>query len=132
MRLTSAAVVCARVAVAVAGLAALAVAASSCLSPTLPLPPPTVDSAAEGMMAGLWEVSGECQASALVIVFNNNVGSGSTVECSQAGLFHASVPGKMCDEVQVFQIEGNSLSSDTFIALEAYADGSPVDPNACQ
>src|SRR5689334_7230115 len=54
---------------------------SACLSPTLPLPPPSVTSIhASDMSAKTWAITGDCIEGALVTAFNETTGKGEVIE----------------------------------------------------
>jgi predicted small lipoprotein YifL len=113
-------------------LAVLAATAASCLSPTLPLPPPDQPDTIVASSDNLWEISGECVAGALVTVFNARTNRGVVVEdATDSGSYAVALPGLACDPVWVQQSNSNGESSATSFVLQAYQDGSPVDPNAC-
>ncbi len=89
--------------------AALAVFATtaSCLSPTLPLPPPDVPDAIEQDPTGLWQISGTCIKGSYVTVFDTVSHRGIVVEdVNQSGAYHVALPGKACDFVWVMQQVG--------------------------
>jgi hypothetical protein len=119
----------------VATLAAFAVMAPSCLSPTLPLPPPDApDAISVPGTNGMWQISGDCVAGAIVTVFDTNTGRGVLAEdLAKVGTYTVGLTGTACDSVWVEQqtADGASTSEPTFFVLEAVASGQPVDPNAC-
>lgn len=106
---------------------------SACLSPTLPLPPPTIDSAAESVTANLWGVSGTCLPTAFVQVLNTNVAPerGSVVECSSEGTYQTSVDGELCDVIVAQQSLNEDVSTDTRFVLEPFVNDAPVSTSAC-
>src|SRR4051794_21278374 len=62
-------------------VALLALAGSaSCLSPTLPLPPPDVDSVHASDTPGTWTITGTCEPGALVLVKDTATGLAFGVE----------------------------------------------------
>jgi hypothetical protein len=111
----------------------VATVASSCLSPTLPLPPPTVDSATAGAN-GLWDISGTCEPAALVVGTNQANGAVSGTTCTKAGFYSFGISGKLCETVIVLQIQllGDEPSTNTSFVLEPTANGEPLNPNDCQ
>jgi hypothetical protein len=116
-----------------AALAALALSPASCLSPTLPLPPPTIDSASEAATAGAWALAGTCEAGAFVQILDQNTAPerGAVVQCSNEGVYQLTVQAKLCDLLIAQQTLGESASPDTSFVLQAFEDGMPVTPNAC-
>mgnify|MGYP001553928136 CR=1 FL=1 len=115
-------------------LLGLALAVSSCLSPTLPLPPPDEPSAINaGATAGTWEVFGSCQAGALVTVFNEKTGHGVVVEDrAQSGSYHVTIEGAQCDLAWVTEQIGGDASAPTSFVLAARKPGDPRENPACQ
>jgi hypothetical protein len=115
-----------------AGSAALAAWVPGCLSPTLPLPPPVVESVTEGA-SGYWEITGECFTGADVWVKNVSVPGtpGWTIACSATGLFNLAVAGKACDRVDVVQVMDQEFSPNGFARLQATQNATPVNPSAC-
>jgi hypothetical protein len=122
----------------VAALAALvSLAGASCLSPTLPLPPPDVPSSIiAGATPGTWEVIGDCEPGAEVMVVNNVTGQGVvTTDLHQTGTYHVELQGALCTWATVTEDVGGELSSGTQFQLAAWAPGDPGDPtnnDACQ
>jgi hypothetical protein len=112
--------------------AALAASAPGCLSPTLPLPPPVVESVTQGD-SGYWEITGDCYAGADVWVKNVSVAAapGWTIECATNGLFNLSVAGKACDRIDVIQVMNEQFSPNAYARLQATQNATPVNPNAC-
>jgi hypothetical protein len=115
-----------------AALVALAPMVASCLSPTLPLPPPDQPENISQSSAGLWQVAGTCDAGAFVYVFNTSTGRGVFVEDKTGkGLYQVSLPGTQCDVAWVTQQVGDNESTETFFVLEPFTNGSVVDPTTC-
>jgi hypothetical protein len=122
-----------RALLAVAALAAFATMVASCLSPTLPLPPPDQPESISLATNGFWQVSGNCVAGSIVTVFNTKTGILAGVEdLGQTGTYHITIPGTECDLAWVEQetVEGVASAPTEFV-LEAFANGQPVDPTAC-
>jgi len=119
----------------IAGLAALATMAASCLSPTLPLPPPDLPEAISPPTSnGLWQVVGNCIPGAFVTVFNPNTSppTGTVVEdVARAGTYNVAIAGTECQLVWVEQQTEDGTSAQTFFVLQAFANGEPVNPQAC-
>jgi hypothetical protein len=111
-------------------LAALAVLATtaSCLSPTLPLPPPEQPDTISESSAGLWQISGTCIAGAVVTVFDSVTHRGIVVQdVAQVGSYHVALPGQACDYVWVMQeTDGDDVSSETGFVLQTTVNGEPV------
>ena len=118
----------------VLALAALStLAASSCLSPTLPLPPPEVPSSiTAGADPGTWDVSGDCDYGALVTVFNETTGRGVVVEDrARVGVYRVTLEGAKCDAAWVRQeVGGEESTSQTFV-LAPYDASAPPGAPAC-
>jgi hypothetical protein len=108
-------------------LAVLATTAS-CLSPTLPLPPPDQPDAISQDSAGLWQISGTCIRGALVTVFDTVTHRGIVVEdVTGSGAYHVALPGNACDLVWVTQETSDGAASPaTGFVLETWAHGEPV------
>jgi len=109
------------------GLTALvsALASTSCLSPTLPLPPPDVDTVTESSEQGIWQISGSCKPGALVIVVNDETGEGVVYEDrTESGTWVVELPAQECDSAWVSQEHGNQESSRNVFTVEPV----PVDP----
>jgi hypothetical protein len=111
-------------------LAALAVLATtaSCLSPTLPLPPPDQPETISEDSTGLWQISGTCIAGALVTVFDTVSHRGIVVQdVAQVGSYHVALPGQACDFVWVMQeTEDGDVSAQTGFVLQSTLNGEPV------
>jgi hypothetical protein len=117
----------------VVGVVALVAAAPGCLSPTLPLPPPTIDAATQGM-ADLWEISGQCTPAARVYIENTSSAhqGGVFTTCTDAGLFQIAIGGHLCDVLLEWQdqLDGDASPNLRFV-LEPFQNDAPVTPNAC-
>jgi hypothetical protein len=121
-------------------LAALAVAfaGAACVSPTLPLPPPsepdTIQPSDE--QPGVWVISGDCYTGALVTVFNERTRKGAIVEDSdQNGRYTVEIEAELCDLVTVRQdieteSDGIESSPPTSFVIEE-RDGSGTPNDAC-
>src|SRR5690242_13890640 len=78
--------------------AAFAITGASCLSPTLPLPPPSVDEVQDAG-DGLWTVSGTCEEGAIVTVFNESTGRGVAVkDDDKDGKYLVTIEASLCDQ----------------------------------
>jgi hypothetical protein len=106
--------------------------ASSCLSPTLPLPPPDPPSdIAQDVATGEWQVSGDCVPGATVLVVNNTTGRGAVVEdLDQSGSYSVAIAGKACDPASVTQmlnVDGSEESGGpTPFVLAPVSDAMPT------
>jgi hypothetical protein len=116
---------------ALAWIAALAALAPGCLSPTLPLPPPVVESVTEGD-TGSWEITGECLVGGDVLARNESTGNGQSRPCSAAGFFSVPMTGAACDVINVVELmNDDELSSSGGTRLQPIANGIPINPGAC-
>src|SRR5436190_1261553 len=91
--------------------ASAALLGSSCLSPTLPLPPPDVpDSIYPGDDADHWVVSGHCEEGASVIVENETTGRiAGFADRDKTGRYSVVIEGKECDNANVKEQPKDSL-----------------------
>ena|ERR1700678_2018182 len=116
----------------VAALAAVTTMAASCLSPTLPLPPPDAPQSVTETSTGAWVVSGECIQGAIVSVLNTKTGVGLIVQdLANTGSFAVDVSGSPCDVISVWQETDEGLSSAVSFQLQAYSEGEPTSASAC-
>lgn len=116
------------------GLTALvgALATTSCLSPTLPLPPPDVESATESAEPGIWQISGSCKPGALVIVLNDETGEGVVYEDrAESGKWFVDLPAELCDGAWVTQEHGNQSSARTNFVVDTISADQPNGSGAC-
>ena len=113
--------------------AAVSLASSSCLSPTLPLPPPEQPTTiTAGATPGTWEVFGNCNPGALVTVFNEKAGHGVVVEDrTLSGVYHVTIEATECDLAWVKEELGNDETTRTSFVLAARKSGDPTDNPAC-
>jgi hypothetical protein len=111
-------------------LVPLAIIAStaSCLSPTLPLPPPDQPEAIFQDATGLWQISGTCIKGAFVTVFDTVSHRGVVIEdVNQTGTYHVALPGQACDLVWVSQsVTDEEASPPTEFVLQGFANGEPT------
>lgn len=113
------------------GVAAIGFAAS-CLSPTLPLPPPEEPSSISSSTDGTWEVRGTCLEGAQVVVLNEATGRGAVyLDREMVGRWSVTIEGSACDVVTASQSLGDDESGSVRFVLRETADGLPVDPTAC-
>lgn len=105
--------------------------AASCLSPTLPLPPPEVDNISE-TEAGTWQVRGTCAPGAEVVILDDATGRGVVVEDRERrGIFFAVVQADPCDLIIVTQSVGGEDSAASRFVVQELREGTEVDPQAC-
>ena len=121
---------------ALLSFAALVVLATtaSCLSPTLPLPPPEHPDSVGQDMNGLWQISGTCDKGATVYVLNTATGLGAIFEDLKLhGTYHVAIGGNACDTIWVSQwtLDSGESPPNAFV-LEAWSSGGPTDPTSCQ
>jgi hypothetical protein len=115
-----------------AALAAVTTMAASCLSPTLPLPPPDAPQSVTETSTGVWVVSGECIPGAIVSVLNTKTGVGLIVQdLENTGNFAVTISGSPCDVISVWQESGDDLSSAIGFQLQAYSQGEPTSASTC-
>ncbi len=117
------------------GLGALlaAMGAASCLSPTIPLPPPEVDTISLSAEPGIWFVSGTCAEGALVTVLNDETGEGVVVEDRDLdGRWFISFAAEECDLAWAKQERGSDSSSRNTFVVEAISPNGPVGTSNCQ
>ncbi|MBK8253343.1 MAG: hypothetical protein IPK82_11845 [Polyangiaceae bacterium] len=112
-------------------IALLGTMGSSCLSPTLPLPPPDIDSVTQ-TDDGLWQVAGTCKPGAMVTVLNDETGTGVVFEDrEQIGQWVVQLPGDLCDAAWVSQEFGNDESSRTNFVIDEINIDQPSGSGAC-
>ncbi len=118
---------------ALAALGAMAVTTASCLSPTLPLPPPSAPEAIQPSEDGTeWTVSGYCTVGATVTVLNEKTGRGVVVEdLDRTGHYVVVLAGTKCDLASVTEEVGDEESSDTTFVLAPRTSSDPVDSQDC-
>jgi hypothetical protein len=86
-------------------------ATSSCLSPTIPMPPPDINSIAPSA-GGLWVVTGTCDPGAFVTVYNTTQAQGVVIQdVSGAGTFLVKLPAERCDLGRIWQTQLEDTSS---------------------
>jgi hypothetical protein len=112
---------------------AITLATSSCLSPTLPLPPPEQpDSIRAGTTPGTWQVSGSCDLGATVTVVNEVTGIGVVVEDrSDSGSYSVTLVGTQCDTATVRELFMGQESGPTGFTLAQRLPGDPTDNPLC-
>jgi hypothetical protein len=116
-------------------LLATATMAASCLSPTLPLPPPGQPDAISGDSTGLWQIAGHCAVGASVRIVNQRTSQfAGDEDLDRTGTYNIAIEGKQCDAMMITQepfIDSGDMSSPTEFVLQAWNNGMAVDPNAC-
>lgn len=116
------------------GLTAIATAlmGASCLSPTLPLPPPDVESITPSAEPGVWFVSGSCAPGALVTVLNDETGQGAVFEDrEESGHWSVKLVAEECDQAWASQERDGDSGSRANFTIEAFTlDGQ--DSSTCQ
>jgi hypothetical protein len=117
--------------VAVAALAALGL--GSCISPTLPLPPPEAPESIQAVEDGTWRVGGSCTPGAVVTVLNQVTGLGVTIEDRDLdGRYAVTLEAEECDLASVTQADEDGLSPETSFVIVETVPGVESDPSICQ
>lgn len=117
-------------------LALLVLAGASCLSPTLPLPPPEEpETVREASEAGTWQVAGTCSPGARVTVLNENTGRGVVFDDrDSAGTYSVTIEADACQVgsiVQEIAGDGESTSASTRFVFRTIQQGVAIDPSEC-
>jgi hypothetical protein len=111
--------------------AASALLGASCLSPTLPLPPPDVESVQDAGR-GQWTVSGSCIPGAVVSVFNDKQDQGVLVEdTARLGRFVVTLTADLCDSAWVSQVSGAQTSTEVPFVVEPQSPNDTGASSAC-
>jgi hypothetical protein len=98
--------------------------ATSCLSPTIPLPPPDQPDPIQLGATGEWTISGSCLKGAIVTVFDDTTGLGAVVEDRDGtGRYAISIAGNACDSVWVKQERDDDESARTPFILTEVVNG---------
>jgi hypothetical protein len=123
-----------RLALAVVGLVLLvAVAPAGCLSPTLPLPPPSEPESMQPGADGVWEIRGECTPGALVTVFNTSTGRSAGVEDRDAtGRYRVSLEASRCHGAWITEQLGTEVTPQTVFVIREQENGVPADSSSCR
>jgi hypothetical protein len=113
--------------------AGFAAAALACLSPTLPLPPPSEpETISADASLTLWTVRGACAPGAEIVVLNEATGRGAAFEDRDGrGRYSVELEGSRCDVVTVRQGLGTEVSAETGFVLQETTASTPDDPTAC-
>ncbi len=99
---------------------------TSCLSPTLPLPPPELPQSLKDRGDGFWTVQGTCIPGAEVIVLNEATGLGAViVDVDQNGAYFVEIRAKLCDFITVAQSIGTEESAKAGFVIEPLTNGMP-------
>lgn len=118
-----------------AGLLAAALAAaglSSCVSPTLPLPPPEEPESIQLVEDG-WRIGGSCNPGAVVTVLNQVTGLGVTIEDRDLdGRYAVTLEAEECDLASVTQSDEDGPSPETSFVILEKIPGVESDPSICQ
>ena len=121
----------------VALLGMLAALSASCLSPTLPLPPPD-DPSTMGPSTedpDVWIISGSCPDGAVVIVTNQSSGAGDAYEDLAGGdgtcSYSLRLEAKRCDVAILRAVVGTDASETSFVVQERQ-NGTNTDMSACK
>ena len=98
--------------------ASLAFAASGCLSPTLPLPPPGAPDVSAVDHEGNVTLTGAANPNAEVFAFDDRTQGGAITTASQAGAFSMKLAAKIGDTIEVWQESGNERSSSVVVTVK--------------
>jgi len=110
-----------------------ALAGASCLSPTLPLPPPDVETVSQSSERGQWSVSGTCAPGALVIVFNDETGQGAVYEDrTLSGKWYVHLEAEQCDRAWASQERGTDSSTRTPFTVDEITVDAPNGSGTCK
>lgn len=110
-----------------------ALAGASCLSPTLPLPPPDVETVTLSSDPTRWSISGTCTPGALVIVLNDDTGEGAVYEDrAESGQWFIQLEADKCDRAWVSQQYGTDGSSRTLFTIDEVTGGNLNGSGTCQ
>jgi hypothetical protein len=111
--------------------AAFALLGASCLSPTLPLPPPDVESV-QSAGAKQWTIAGSCIPGAVVSVFNDTQDQGVLVEDTTfSGRFVVELTADLCDSGWVSQVSKTETSVEVPFVVEPQSANDTSAPAAC-
>lgn len=106
--------------------AAFTFVGASCLSPTLPLPPPVTESITDAG-DGLWTISGRCNDGALVTVFNETQGQGVVIEDRErTGKFVVKLKADLCDLGWASQMVGSDGSPSLSFVVAPKSQNDPA------
>ena len=98
--------------------AVFAVLGASCLSPTLPLPPPDVESV-QMSSPTQWTIAGSCQPGAIVSIFNDTQKQGVLYQdVALMGRYVVTLTADQCDMGWVSEVVGTEASGQTAFLVE--------------
>jgi hypothetical protein len=118
-------------------LVAIALFAASCLSPTLPLPPPEQPETIRQPQGaqGVYQVAGTCTPGARVVVLNESTGRGAVYEDRDAsGAYSVVIEAEHCAVGSVSQEipeDGESASAATRFVFQETSQGIVTDVTPC-
>jgi hypothetical protein len=104
----------------------LLLAATSCLSPTLPLPPPDPPTDVTDAGDGNWQIRGDCTPGAVVIVRIAGELYGEDDDDAD-GRYFIDAPGELCQFAEVFFIVDDGVTTSTGFYLVPTTDGVAAD-----
>ena len=112
--------------------ASLLLALAACSAPTLPLPPPRVESVSLPDASGFVTVDGQVLENAIVLCYNDRTRSGVIVTADEAGLFSLRIQAQFGDYLTVWQEVGNDRSPPVgrTVGDGTAGDGGPTDAGA--
>ena len=111
--------------------AASALLGASCLSPTLPLPPPDVESVQDAGRSQ-WTIAGSCTPGAVVSIFNDTQNKGVLLEDTDlSGKFVVTVTADLCDVGWVSQSIGTETSAHAPFLFEPKSPNDTGSSTAC-
>jgi hypothetical protein len=99
---------------------------ASCLSPTLPLPPPDPPTDVTDAGDGYWQIRGDCPPGVPVIVRIAGELYGEDDD-DQDGRYFIEVPGDYCQFAEVFFIADDTVTTSTGFYLVPTQQGFPED-----
>jgi hypothetical protein len=110
-----------------------ALGAASCLSPTLPLPPPDIEAVSQALDGKHWTVSGDCTPGAVVTVFNEETGRGVVVEDrNETGHWTVSLEATKCDLAWAEQEHGTDHSQRNTFVVDVVTPDQPSGSGTCK
>ena len=98
--------------------AALALGASACLSPTLPLPPPGAPEVSAVDKDGNVTLTGTANANAVVFAFDDRTEGGAIATASSAGGYAMKLAAKTGDTIEVWQEVGGDRSASVIVTVK--------------
>jgi hypothetical protein len=106
-------------------LTASAAAVTSCLSPTLPLPPPDEPTSIQPTgEPGLWDVQGFCTAGAMVLIRNERTGIiTGTEDRGHTGRYQMQLAAERCDLATVFEAFDDTITGGTSFLVRELSGG---------